>query len=170
MNNSVERFTTYIKTRFPIEYAEMVEDYPEATIYMFFPDEWAIWAFQEDRISAVYDQIDAEKALAKDSMNQAMKAEDELKNLTEVMKMIQAEKQSLSESLNHMEKRHIEDKQELFDLSQRVNDLSHSLSLERLELDKERAKSFDLAHRLMERDLKLPRNLVGYMIPGKPEI
>lgn len=170
MSNSVERFTSYIKSRFPVEYAEMVEEYPEATIYMFFPDEWAIWTFQEDRISAVYEQIDSEKALAKDSMNQAMKAEDELKNLTEVMKMIQAEKQSLSESLNHMEKLQIEDKQKLFDLSQRVNDLSHSLSLERLELDKERAKSFDLAHRLMERDLKWPKSFSGRMIPGKPEL
>lgn len=163
MNNSVERFTTYIKTRFPIEYAEMVEDYPEAAIYMFFPDEWAIWTFQEDRISAVYEQIDAEKALAKDSMNQAMKAEDELKNLTEVMKTIQAEKEKLVANLNHMEVVYI---QEVKDRE----DVLHSLKLANLELDKERAKSFDLAHRLMERDLKRPRNLVGYMIPGKPEL
>ena len=113
MNNSVERFTSYIKSRFPVEYAEMVEEYPEATIYMFFPDEWAIWTFQEDRISAVCEQIDAEKQLAKDSVSQTMDAEDELNNLRAVMKMIQAEKQSLCESLNHMESLYIQEKKAL---------------------------------------------------------
>lgn len=163
MNNSVERFTTYIKTRFPIEYAEMVEDYPEATIYMFFPDEWAIWTFQEDRICAVYEQIDAEKALAKDSMNQAMKAEDELKNLTEVMKVIQAEKEKLVANLNHMESLYIQEKKA-------KEDVSYNLSLTQSKLDKERAKTFDLAHRLMERDLKRTKNFSGRTIPGKPEL
>lgn len=163
MNNSVERFESYIKSRFPVEYAEMVEEYPEATIYMFFPDEWAIWTFQEDRISAVCEQIDAEKQLAKDSMNQAMKAEDELKNLTEVMKMLQAEKEKLVANLNHMEVVYI---QEVKD----KEDVLHSLKLANLELDKERAKSFDLAHRLMERDLKRTKNFSGRTIPGKPEL
>lgn len=143
MNNSVERFTSYIKSRFPVEYAEMVEDYPEATIYMFFPDEWAIWTFQEDRICAVYELIDAEKQLAKDSVSQTIDAEDELNNLRTVMRTIQAEKQSLCESLNHMESLYIQEKKALAEML-------HDINRMKKELNAEKEKSFDLAHRLME--------------------
>lgn len=143
MNNSVERFTTYIKTRFPIEYAEMVEDYPEATIYMFFPDEWALWAFKEDEIDQVRELIDAEKQLAKESVSQTMDAEDELNNLRAVMKLIQAEKQSLCESLNHMESLYIQEKKALAEML-------HDINRMKKELTAEKEKSFDLAHRLME--------------------
>lgn len=143
MNNSVERFTTYIKTRFPIEYAEMVEDYPEATIYMFFPDEWALWTFQEDEIDQVRELIDAEKALAKESVSQTMDAEDELNNLRAVMRTIQAEKKSLCESLNHMESLYIQEKKALAEML-------HDINRMKKELNAEKEKSFDLAHRLME--------------------
>lgn len=102
-----------------------------------------MWAFKEDEIDQVRELIDAEKQLAKESVSQTMDAEDELNNLRAVMKMIQAEKQSLCESLNHMESLYIQEKKALAEML-------HDINRMKKELNAEKEKSFDLAHRLME--------------------
>lgn len=172
MNNSLERFTSYIKSHFPVEYAEMVEDYPDAIVYVFFADQWNLWVFCENYADGIREQLDAEKSLSRDSMNQVMQLEDELDRTKALMSSINAEKNavalqnmglvaSLEANRTGFEVAQAnEDKlrKDCEYMSRRINDLEFGLKMTQAELNAERAKSFDLAHRLMRKDLIIPRN------------
>lgn len=154
---SQDEFKAYIRSRFPDEYEEITEQWPEARIYEMFQDEWSIWTYQGDKINAIESQIQQHRDLSKASMMEVYKHEDEIKGLREITKIIQSEKSNLfmqNIALKggiHCYRSALEQEQKrTAELQSKNRDLELQVMELRKELEQKRTEAFDLAHQLKE--------------------
>lgn len=69
-------FEHYITSRYPDEVAHYRQEEGDIPLYVLFPDEWHIWQFQQDTITALQDKLENERNWAKTSMGSLVEKEE----------------------------------------------------------------------------------------------
>lgn len=96
MNRSFEH---YIESRYPDEVKHYREDEGDIPLYVLFPDEWHIWQYQQDTITALHAQLENEREWNKKSMCSIIEKEEGIGYMNQRITDLSLENQQLKKDL-----------------------------------------------------------------------